>query len=283
MPRSLMTMMRSLKTQIEALIFDNESCLMSAVKGLKPALARLIFFIRYKSLPVKQRTELYFWYRFLSQCTKWYQGKRRVLHDVPAPADEAKVTGYSLEENAIRTWTRIGSKKYLDHLLVPTNYFKGMKILDVGCGPIPYALVFTGCKIFGLDQLVGFYKDLGYPLDSYSQRLTYIKGSVEKIPMEDGFFDAVISVNAIEHVDDFRTAAKEICRVLRPGGVLRFEAQYHKPRVNEPWQLNDDLVLKHFGRLGIRKISERDSDELYHDPSLRARYRGGKTTIWANK
>ena len=35
------------------------------------------------------------------------------------------------------------------------------------------------------------------------------------MPFEDGFFDAVISVNAIDHVNDFAETAKEIKRVLK--------------------------------------------------------------------
>jgi SAM-dependent methyltransferase len=278
MSYSVMTIMRSLKIQMESLVFDKESDLMIAIKGLKTHLELLAFYVRHKYLPIKQRTELYYWHSFIKHCTKWYQGRLRMLYEHPTPANKAKVTGYGLEENAIRTWIRIDNKRYLDHLLIPTGYFKGMKLLDVGCGPIPHALVFTGCKVFGLDQLVEFYKNLGYPLDSYSDRLVYIGGSAENIPAEDGFFDAVISVNAIDHVDDLGKVAKEVSRILKPGGILRFEVHYHKPTVAEPWQLNDDLVLKHFSHFPIRKICQRDATELYHDPSMR----GQKLTVWAN-
>jgi SAM-dependent methyltransferase len=279
MSYSVMTIMRSLRNQIEALIFDNEYDLMTAANGLKTRLQALMFFLRYRVLPLKQRTELYYWNWLIKQCTKWYQGELHSLYEHPTPSENEKVTDYSLKENALRTWTRVDSNKYLDHLLVPADYFKGMNVLDIGCGPIPYALVFTGCRIFGLDQLIEFYRNLGYPIDGYSDRLVYIKGSAERIPVDDGFFDAVVSVNAIDHVDDFGNAAKEVSRVLKSGGILRFEAHYHKPTVCEPWRLNDDLVLKHFRHLGIKKICQRDATELHYDPSQK----GEKLVIWANR
>lgn len=42
-----------------------------------------------------------------------------------------KITGYSIEENAIRTWARVDRKKYLRRLMLPRNAFEGKKVLDV--------------------------------------------------------------------------------------------------------------------------------------------------------
>lgn len=76
------------------------------------------------------------------------------LYDIPSPKAIEKVTRYSVEENAIRTWARVGGQKCPGHLMVPRNGFEGKKGLDVGCGPIPYAAVFVGCHIFGLEPAI---------------------------------------------------------------------------------------------------------------------------------
>jgi ubiquinone/menaquinone biosynthesis C-methylase UbiE len=44
------------------------------------------------------------------------------------------------------------------------------------------------------------------------------EGSAEALPYGDATFDLVVALSALEFVDDPRAAAREICRVLRPGG-----------------------------------------------------------------
>lgn len=187
---------------------------------------------------------------------EWYEGKIAHLEGIPAPTDEMKVRGYDLKQNAILTFRNAAIWRYPKILCIPTDYFKGKRILDVGCGPHGLALAFAGCEVYGLDPLADWYRDLAFPIDSYSDRFICVEGSAESMPFEHNSFDAVISVNSIDHVDDFRAAASEISRVLRPDGILRMEVQYHRPTITEPWSLSDDIVIEHFGHLGIEKIHE---------------------------
>lgn len=41
-----------------------------------------------------------------------------------------------------------------------------------------------------------------------------------KLPFEDGSFDTVVMINALHHLDDFESVAREVARVLAPGGYL---------------------------------------------------------------
>jgi SAM-dependent methyltransferase len=227
-------------------------------------------------LSAKQLGELLFWRLELQRMIDWYQGKTADLRGVAVPTEGARVVGYDLKENAMRTWLKALIRRYPSSLLVAEDYFAGKRILDIGCGPIPFATAFTDCEIYGLDQLADHYRRLGYPLDSYSDRFTYVKASAESIPFEDGFFDAVISVNALDHVDDFPRSAREMSRVLRPGGVLRLEVHYHQPTLLEPWSLNDEVILEHLGHLGIRKVSERPFQKSSGDPSEE------KIAVWSS-
>ncbi len=49
-------------------------------------------------------------------------------------------------------------------------------------------------------------------------------GSILAMPWPDGYFDAVVSVSTLEHIEDLDKAMSEIRRVLKPGGqaVLSF-------------------------------------------------------------
>jgi SAM-dependent methyltransferase len=211
---------------------------------------------KYSYLPYKQRGEIEFWEGIVEKFIRWYQGELTELYGKPRPEEGMKEKAFDLRENAIRTWIRVASKRYLDALAVETDYFNGCRVLDVGCGPVPHLHCFSDIERFGVDQLIIEYKELGFPMDRYEPQITYKVGSAESIPFEDNFFDAVVCVNAIDHVDDFGSVAQEIQRVLRPGGKLRMQVHSHKPRRCEPIELDDAILFEAFEALCIEKISE---------------------------
>lgn len=58
---------------------------------------------------------------------------------------------------------------------------------------------------------------------------TDVLGVGEKLPFKDGSFDAVISIAVLEHVQDPFICAKEIGRVLKPGGKLYCAIPFLQP------------------------------------------------------
>jgi ubiquinone/menaquinone biosynthesis C-methylase UbiE len=50
-------------------------------------------------------------------------------------------------------------------------------------------------------------------------RAELVRAPAEELPYDDAAFDAVVSVSALEFVDDIDQACRELARVLRPGGV----------------------------------------------------------------
>lgn len=213
----------------------------------------------------------------------WYRGELGELWGVPAPSESVKVRGEDPLGDAVLTLLSLKAPDYYpQHLLAPSTHFAGKKLLDVGCGPIPFALGFVDCDVYGLDPLLDGYRALGFPFDRYPDRMTYVKAAAEDIPFDDGFFDAVISVNAIDHVDNFVQSAREISRVLAEGGVLRLEAHYHSASRLEPHSLSDDTLISCFGHLGLRKITERvalESEQVGEFPSDGFEE---KLAVWAN-
>lgn len=228
-------------------------------------------------MPYKQYSEVKWWQRDLELWLEWYEGRRSELYGVPAPTPGQRVERGDRRESALFTWLAATEHTYPTRLALSTDCFRGQRILDVGCGPLPLALGFTECEVYGVDPLIDEYIRSGFPLDRYSSRMRYLRGSAERIPAEDGFFDAVISVNAIDHVDDFAAAAREIARVLRPGGTLRMEVHYHAANICEPWALSDAVMLEHYGHLGVRKVLERVPTK--HE---RLRDDGERLAVWSN-
>jgi len=72
---------------------------------------------------------------------------------------------------------------------------------------------------FGAGKRSVYYDNVvNFEIVSYES--TDVRGVGEVLPFRDGAFDAVISIAVLEHVKDPFMCAKEIARVLRPGGRL---------------------------------------------------------------
>jgi ubiquinone/menaquinone biosynthesis C-methylase UbiE len=100
------------------------------------------------------------------------------------------------------------------------------ELLEVGCG------LGMGCasalreyghvKVTGMDihpdqlrRARDAHADL---LGKEPERLRFVQGAAEQMPLADGEFDAVISVEAAQHFPDLDAFAAQTARVLRPGG-----------------------------------------------------------------
>lgn len=203
----------------------------------------------------KETAEANFWRRFHRDLVAWYQGEKS-LFAVPPPQPTEKKTGATLEDSAVLTWFEHQKSKYLNALSLPPDAFRGMKLLDVGAGPMPSAVAFEGCELYCLDPLFPRYLEAGFPIH-YWPGVLYVQGRSEAIPLPDASMDAVISVNAIDHVDDLPKTASEIRRVLRPGGRFAMQVHYHKSTKTEPIEITDAQFESLFGWVeGLRKVQE---------------------------
>ena len=198
------------------------------------------------SLRVKGRAEIFFWKAELDRYARWYEGGP--LYGLPSPSPEQRVEGHSRAVNAAITFLElVQCPRYLQALDLDADALAGKRVLDVGCGPFPNLFAFEDCERHGVDPLAERYRAAGYPLDVWeSQGFTYHASPAESMPFPDGYFDAVVSVNAIDHVDDITKVAAEIRRVIRPGGLLRMQVNYHRPTVTEPVSLDDVSFRRQF-------------------------------------
>jgi ubiquinone/menaquinone biosynthesis C-methylase UbiE len=92
------------------------------------------------------------------------------------------------------------------------------RVLDVGCGTGYGSRILHDAnnKVRGIDvsQNAINYAESNYPGPEY------ICCSAEKLPFEDGYFDAVTAFEVIEHVSNPYDTLSEIYRVLKRGGSL---------------------------------------------------------------
>jgi SAM-dependent methyltransferase len=207
----------------------------------------------------KQQEERNFWIHELGRYVQWYNGEISELYSVKPPTKTQQIVAQNEKDSAILTWFNLHQKpKYLADLELPATAFKGMRVLDVGAGPMPSGLAFEGVDLYCLDQIYDEYLKAQYPIHYYDNA-RFMNASSEDIPAVDGFFDAVISVNAIDHVDDLTKTSAEIKRVLKPDGKFAMHVHYHQPTDTEPIILTDEIFLSHFGWVkNLKKIAESD-------------------------
>ncbi|MBN1593518.1 MAG: class I SAM-dependent methyltransferase [Candidatus Coatesbacteria bacterium] len=131
---------------------------------------------------------------------------------------------------------------YTTHFGLDGDFFKGKKILDIGCGPrgsLEWA--YMAEERVGLDPLVDSYRELG--IDEHKMR--YVCSPAERIPFEDGHFDVVCSFNSLDHVNDLEQTIGEIKRIVAPGGLfLLLTDVNHDPTPCEPISFSWDIVKK---------------------------------------
>ena len=100
----------------------------------------------------------------------------------------------------------------------------GCRVFDLGCGVgrllYPIAKMYPNVLFTGIDFSE---KMLDYA--SRLQNITYMQNDGQAIPYPANHFDAGYSMIMFQHIENSCVAAylKEVSRVLKPGGVFRFQ------------------------------------------------------------
>jgi len=111
--------------------------------------------------------------------------------------------------------------------LLDVIYLKrGMKVLDVGCGTgfplieISQRLGDSG-QVCGIDPWGKVLERVKLKLQVYDiGNVGIIKGVAEDMPLQDNFFDLIVSNNGINNVQNVEQALSECYRVSKPGAQM---------------------------------------------------------------
>lgn len=115
------------------------------------------------------------------------------------------------------------------------------KVLDIGSGTGTFSVWMAnkGLKVTGIDQSKEMIKVAQEKAEKENLEIDYVLGDAHKLPFADETFDLVVSVTAIEFVDDPKSVLKEAMRVLKPNGRLVIGALAKE----SPWgELYEELV-----------------------------------------
>ena len=138
----------------------------------------------------------------------------------------------------------------------------GAKVVEYGCGEgVVLGALADRLKLHPDSQGVDISEQAAAKAAARFPKLKFASLSpAGAIPSPDGFFDAVVASEVIEHVFDTDGMMKELARVLRPSGLLLLSCPYHG--------FLKDLGLVLTGGM----------DEHYHNPrSTHIRYYSKKT------
>lgn len=101
---------------------------------------------------------------------------------------------------------------------------KVKKVLDLGCGVgrnlVPLTL--DGFEVTGIDEAVEGIKALQARLNQLSLTVHVMTGRFQQICMPSGYFDAVLSIQTLNHgyAIDIAQGFNEMSRVLKPNGLV---------------------------------------------------------------
>ena len=119
-------------------------------------------------------------------------------------------------------------KAFLATLPDEVKLSPGARVLDVGCGGASVVLALEGSERYGLDPLIGRYREQFAYLDEQSG-VHWIEAAAEDATF-DHPFDVVFAINSFDHVFDPALAARCISDWVRPGGHLVVTMNTHNTR-----------------------------------------------------
>jgi SAM-dependent methyltransferase len=111
-----------------------------------------------------------------------------------------------------------GAEEFVRSLNIPA----GSKVLDVatGTGNVAIPLARAGCIVTGVDIAPNLLEQARERAAAEGLSVTFDEGDAEALPYADASFDAVVTMFGAMFAPRPELVAKELARVLRPGGLL---------------------------------------------------------------
>jgi SAM-dependent methyltransferase len=121
---------------------------------------------------------------------------------------------------------RVADDAYLDHetwirpAFARLGDVAGLRVLDYGCGHAMAAVVLArrGARVTAFDLSTGYLAEARRRARANDVPVQLVQADGERLPFADASFDRVWG-NAILHHLDLSIAARELHRILRPGGI----------------------------------------------------------------
>ena len=153
---------------------------------------------------------------------KLYSGTYKNYSDEIYKAIRLETFGEDIGQNS---WLTADEFREMFSLLGLTGASNVLEIASGSGGPAAFMVKETGCNITGLEyDRNGVDNSIKLAeANGLTATMKFQQGDAsEPLPFEDGSFDAVITIDAINHLKNRDKVFKEIYRVLKPGGKLLY-------------------------------------------------------------
>ena len=131
-----------------------------------------------------------------------------------------------------------GSLRRAEWIMNAAQFGKDKHVLEVGCGTGFFSSIFSKKEILlhGIDLVPDL---IARAKERCGDQGVFTQCDVEKMPFPDTYFDAVVGIRVLHHLD-LELSFKEIKRVLKSGGWIAFcEPNMLNPQImiqkNVPW------------------------------------------------
>ncbi|NOS86375.1 MAG: methyltransferase domain-containing protein [Ignavibacteria bacterium] len=171
---------------------------------------------------------------------KLYSGTYKNYSDEIYKAIRSETFGEDIGQNS---WLTADEYRNIFSLLGLTNKTRVLEIASGSGGPAVFMSKETGCHLTGLEyDRNGVDNSLKLAEENgLAESMEFIHGDAsEKLPFDDGTFDAVVSIDAINHLKNRDKVLKEFFRVLKKGGRLI----YTDPIVVTGILTNEEIAIR---------------------------------------
>lgn len=196
------------------------------------------------------------------------------------PCGTGEVRGF---EGTLASFQAIEERRYRLEPFIKTfarfEEQRGVRVLEVGCGVGTDLLQFAraGAEVYAVDYSPRSVDLARRQLALYGLEGDIQAGDAEELPFEDNSFDLVYSWGVIHHTPDTARAAREIVRVLRPGGAARVMIYHRRSLValqtwlvhgllsGRPFQSLAAVLAHHHESSGTKAFTEEEARHLFRD------------------
>jgi ubiquinone/menaquinone biosynthesis C-methylase UbiE len=134
-------------------------------------------------------------------------------------------------------------KHMLNMVNVNESFFQNKVVADFGCGPRGSLDWLKNSKLnLGIDVNVGLYAD-SFKSAFLNKNMIFVQSTEYTIPLPDNYVDVLLSMNALDHVDNLSEMCLELLRILKPAGIFAAYFNLEEPAsACEPQCLTEKLL-----------------------------------------
>ncbi len=147
-----------------------------------------------------------------------------------------------------QTLSILANELLLELLLAARSYMKG-RLLDVGCGKRPYALIYNRL----VEQSVG----TEVPFSLHGVHAADLLCFAEQLPFADSTFDTILCTEVLEHTQSPFQVMHELARLLVPGGHLILSVPFIYPIHEAPfdhWRFTAHGLVRMCEDVGLKLV-----------------------------